>query len=195
MNGVCLPMTLGNDGYFESCKDLQKQIKANIINLLLTMKGERLHQPEFGCDVHKYIFEPMNSNTVEKCRAAISNALARWIPYVEVLKIVLNNTQEDTDSNKLKFYVEYRILQNGSVDAFILNTSASDRRRGNLSGDALGYYDTPFNDKNPALASEAPLSRQQIWKDNPVMGSLLPDGRIPRPDIDNRRRPVEFITK
>ena len=34
------------------------QAKDNLRNLILTRKGERLMQPEFGCDVWKTLFEP-----------------------------------------------------------------------------------------------------------------------------------------
>ena len=36
-----------------------QQAKDNLINLIMTRKGERVHQPEFGCDIWKILFEPI----------------------------------------------------------------------------------------------------------------------------------------
>jgi phage baseplate assembly protein W len=188
MKGVCLPMTLTNNGYFDSCSDLPKQVKANLINLLLTIKGERVHQPEFGCDIHKYIFEHMNENTIEKCRAAITNAVTRWLPYIQIVQISLRSTAQDIDNNQLNFYIQYRIIPNNFQDAIELGTNASQRR--------LNYYDAQLagqvSAKTPWQTFEpTPLDRLQVWKENPSW-DLLPDGRKPRPEIDDRqsrRRP------
>ena len=35
-------------------------IRADLLHLLLTNKGERLYLPDFGSDLKKYIFEPIN---------------------------------------------------------------------------------------------------------------------------------------
>lgn len=182
MKGVCLPMTLGNNGYFESCKDLQKQVKSNIINLLLTMKGERLHQPDFGCDIHRYVFERMNDDTTEKCKAAITNAIRRWLPYVDIAQIRLTNSDQDTDNNMLRFFVQYRIIPNNIIDSFLLEVDPAKRK--------LDYYDSQIGETLSATSWErlepAPVDTLQVWKENPAW-DLLPDGRIPRPEIDSRQ--------
>ena len=36
-----------------------QQAKSNLINLIMTRKGERVHQPDFGCDIWKVLFEPI----------------------------------------------------------------------------------------------------------------------------------------
>ena len=36
-------------------------IKADLMHLVLTRKGQRLYNPDFGTDLLKFIFEPQNS--------------------------------------------------------------------------------------------------------------------------------------
>ena len=43
--GITLPIKLGKTGYFEQAFDTITQVKSNLINLLLTVKGERVFQP------------------------------------------------------------------------------------------------------------------------------------------------------
>ena len=57
--GFTLPLQRSNGGtggYFEMSNDLMTQIKSNFINLISTMKGERMANPTFGCDIHEHIF-------------------------------------------------------------------------------------------------------------------------------------------
>ena len=53
--GITLPIQIGNMGYFQQSFDTLVQVKSNFINLILTRKGERVHQPEFGCGIHDYL--------------------------------------------------------------------------------------------------------------------------------------------
>ena len=50
--GVKLPIQNGQQGYFDSSLTTIDQVKTNIRNLLLTIKGERLMHPEFGTDIN-----------------------------------------------------------------------------------------------------------------------------------------------
>ena len=55
--GFTLPLRRAVGGYFEMSNDLMTQIKSNFINLVSTMKGERLGNLTFGCDIHRVIFD------------------------------------------------------------------------------------------------------------------------------------------
>ena len=43
-------------------------IRADLLHLLLTNKGERLYSPDFGSDLKKFIFEPNDSITHEQIK-------------------------------------------------------------------------------------------------------------------------------
>ena len=60
--GFTLPLRRHTGGYFEMSNDLFTQIKSDFINLISTMKGERLGNPTFGCDIHKALFNFNDSN-------------------------------------------------------------------------------------------------------------------------------------
>ena len=44
---------------------------SNIRNLLLTNKGERVGQPEFGCGLLQILFEPMSDSLIDDIKATI----------------------------------------------------------------------------------------------------------------------------
>ena len=78
--GFTLPLRRANGGYFEMSNDLMTQIKSNFINLVSTMKGERLSNPEFGCDIHQVIFDMNDTDLYPRAREAVERAVARWMP-------------------------------------------------------------------------------------------------------------------
>ena len=57
--GVGLPFN--KPSAFKSTYSTKEQVKYNLINLLLTNKGERIENPEFGCDIKKSIFDFINN--------------------------------------------------------------------------------------------------------------------------------------
>ena len=70
--GCTFPLRHGNDGFFPQSSTLKEQASSNIKNLLLTMKGERVGQPEFGSLLPAIIFEPIDGNIGDKIESAIS---------------------------------------------------------------------------------------------------------------------------
>ena len=119
--GITLPIQIGNTGYFEQSFDTLTQVKSNFINLILTRKGERVHQPEFGCGIHDYLFEQLTPENIEGARLSVLDAVERWMPFLELVQFELNAEPSDIDSNTLRLYVGYRLKKNPDIrDSIIL---------------------------------------------------------------------------
>ena len=119
--GITLPLQIGNTGYFEQSFDTLTQVKSNFINLILTRKGERVHQPEFGCGIHDYLFEPLTPENIEGAKLSVLSAVERWMPFLELIRFELAAAPEDLDQNKLQLYVGYRLKKNPDIrDTIIL---------------------------------------------------------------------------
>jgi phage baseplate assembly protein W len=61
-----------------------KAIKADLLHLLLTRKGQRLYNPEFGTRLLEYIYEPYDELTFSDVRAEIDNAVNIYLPQVRL---------------------------------------------------------------------------------------------------------------
>lgn len=119
--GSVLPLQLENNGYFGTNKNLLKQLKSNLTNLLRTRKGERLHQPNFGCDIHKFVFEQHTPETVENAYTSVVDAVEVWMPFLEVLNVNLENTISDIDAHRIKMTVIFRLRTNQNItDSLVL---------------------------------------------------------------------------
>lgn len=52
--------------------------------ILSTAPGERVMRPEFGCAAWDHVFDPANGSTIGLIEQAVSDAVRRWEPRVEV---------------------------------------------------------------------------------------------------------------
>jgi phage baseplate assembly protein W len=120
--GVTLPLQLGNTGYFEQSFDILTQIKSNFINLILNRRGERVHQPEFGCRIHEYLFEQLTPDNIEGARLSVVQAVERWMPFLELVQFEFQTTPETIDKNEIRLYVGYRLRNNPNIQDSIVLT-------------------------------------------------------------------------
>lgn len=120
--GITLPLQLGNTGYFEQSFDTLTQVKSNFINLILTRKGERVHQPEFGCDIHEYLFDQLTPENIEGARQSVINAVNQWMPFLELLRFELYADSNNIDRNELRLYVGYRLTNSPNIQDEIVLT-------------------------------------------------------------------------
>ena len=109
--GVSLPFNA--KGVFNKTYSTKEQIKSNLINLLLTDKGERIMNPEFGADLRRSLFENMTSDSTELLRIKIIDAISIFIPEVELGNIDIKN---DFDYNTLSVTINYRLRISNEPD-------------------------------------------------------------------------------
>ena len=106
--GITLPIQRGNDGYFRQSFWTFDQISSNLKNLLLTKKGERILQPDFGSGLHDLLFNPATEKFEEDLENTINDAVAKWLPYVIVEDINIDISKEQTDNNQAKVSLKFR---------------------------------------------------------------------------------------
>ena len=80
--GVGLPLNHNKDGFFNRTKTSLEQTKSNIENLLLTRKGERLGNPNFGSNLFAVLFEQEGDDIESKVEEAIRSAMSEFLPFV-----------------------------------------------------------------------------------------------------------------
>mgnify|MGYP003140901318 CR=1 FL=1 len=105
--GVNLPFTRDNKtGWFDQSFTTLEAAKSNLKNLLLTMKGERLMQPNFGTDLMKLVFEQDDGTLVDRIRETIIDAVEFWLPYLNLNTIEVNDSVESDDMNFNRFNIK-----------------------------------------------------------------------------------------
>jgi phage baseplate assembly protein W len=116
--GVSIPFNGG--GVFKSTFSTKDQIKSNLINLLLTYKGERVLNPQFGADLPRLLFEPINNDTLIKIENQIITSVSTYIPEITITNIEIT---PDTDRNTIYVNVIYQLKLSGTTDNIIIDFS------------------------------------------------------------------------
>lgn len=77
------------------------QIKADLLQLLLTNPGERVMLPNFGTPLREIIFEPNDSIATEQVRDMIINSIRTWEPRItiEQIDVLSQADQASLDDN------------------------------------------------------------------------------------------------
>ena len=113
--GISLPFNAS--GVFNKTFSTKDQIKSNLINLLLTYKGERIENPEFGADLPRLLFEPISDNTFTKIQDQIIDSVTTYMPEISLLNIEIN---PDIDRNALYIKIDYKLNISGQQDDIII---------------------------------------------------------------------------
>jgi len=108
--GIRLPL----GGPFSSTYSTEEQIKSNLINLLLTNKGERIMNPQFGCDLGRVLFEGIVDDLNDKIRELITTNVAVFVPQVEIIDIIINEDSSYNNSNTISITLKYRLIISGN---------------------------------------------------------------------------------
>lgn len=82
-------------------------VKRALQYLLLTIKGERLFQPELGSNIRRLLFENISPATAMDIESAVSEAITNYEPRVEMIKILVS---PDIAQNGYTIQLTYRIL-------------------------------------------------------------------------------------
>jgi len=102
--GVSLPFNA--PGVFNKTYSTKDQIKSNLINLLLTDKGERIMNPEFGTDLRRSLFDNMTNLNSEILRLKIIDSINIFIPEIILGEVKI---EPNFDSNILNVTINYRL--------------------------------------------------------------------------------------
>jgi phage baseplate assembly protein W len=113
--GVSLPFN-GPSGPFNSTYSTKDQTKSNLINLLLTNKGERIMNPEFGCDLGTVLFEGITEDTSELVKNLINTNVAIFVPEVQITDVIVNIGTEYSNKNSISVTVNYKLRISQNAD-------------------------------------------------------------------------------
>jgi len=107
--GITLPVQRGNTGMFAQAFSSFEQAKSNLKNLLLTSKGERIFQPNFGTGLKSLLFEQNTEQLAENIQEVITSSVAFWLPYINIDEIDVKMTDEMKDNNRAEVSLKFTV--------------------------------------------------------------------------------------
>lgn len=109
--GVSLPFN--GPSVFNNTYSTKDQIKSNIINLLLTSKGERIMNPNFGVGLKEVLFEGMTDSLIPIIQDKITSAFSTYIPQASINNIDVKYSE---DTYEVSVTVNYTLNISGTSD-------------------------------------------------------------------------------
>jgi phage baseplate assembly protein W len=114
--GISLPFNAPSA--FRSTYDFKEQLKYNVINLLLTNKGERILNPNFGTDIRKQLFNQIEEDTYNALIDDIRSTIELFIPQITIEKL---EAVPSYDQHIITINLTYRINISNEKDTITIN--------------------------------------------------------------------------
>ena len=113
--GVALPLDSTN--LFQGTPTTREQVKTNLLNLILTEKGERLMHPNYGLGVKNLLFE-QGIDTLQ-LEENIHSQINIYIPQIELLDTDIATSK---DGHTIQIKIKYNIIDSANLpDAIQIN--------------------------------------------------------------------------
>lgn len=107
-----------------------EDINQSLAILLSTRPGERVMRPDFGCNLDRLLFEPLNISLATYVEDIVKTAILYHEPRILPQKVLIRERQEDPGT--LDIIVDYEVRSTNTrynfIYPFYLNESADNRQ-------------------------------------------------------------------
>lgn len=87
-------------GYYSKSNGIEL-LRANLRQLIRTEKGERFMLPEYGCNLKRFLMEPLDETTFNEVKNTIKESIARYLGKVQITKLQVFETASGAINIKL----------------------------------------------------------------------------------------------
>ncbi len=110
--GIAFPLRVDAQGEV-TINSLEAHVRQSILLILRTDKGERVMRPDFGAGLGKLVFSPITAVTAALVQHEVKDALIRFEPRIEVLKVEVRDDAER--QGVLLIEMEYRVRRTDTI--------------------------------------------------------------------------------
>ena len=117
--GVKFPFN--SPGLFKKSFTTFEQASTNVKSLILTRKGERYEQPNFGTDLINVLFEPNVVELKDFITTTITDAVTFWLPYLTITKLEIITQEDDPDMiHNIKISLSFTVTGSNSEETITI---------------------------------------------------------------------------
>jgi len=112
--GWSFPPSFNRDLKEVEMVEARQDIEQSLEILLSTSLGERVLQPEYGCNLSDLQFDPVNSSFIGYLRSLVSDAILYHEARIRVERIDISEASADLLEGRLQIGIEYVIRSTNS---------------------------------------------------------------------------------
>jgi phage baseplate assembly protein W len=116
--GAPTGLVIDSAGAIDTVSD-DEAIRQSLLLLISTRPGERIMRPEYGCDLYRLVFSPNDDTTAGLAIHFVRQAVERWEPRVEVLRVDAN--RDPYEATRLEVVLDYRVRATLRSDRVVVN--------------------------------------------------------------------------
>ena len=90
-------------------------VKQAVVNILMTNKGERLFDPDYGSDVPTYLFDQLDFGTAANIKSAIRECLVTYEPRILLQEI---DVMPEFDQNGFEVHLRFAVMGRDDLPPF-----------------------------------------------------------------------------
>lgn len=115
--GIKYPFTSDNmdNIYLDVNETFSESIKSQVLHLILTVKGQKIRDPEFGTSLIRYIFSPNDDMTIDNVKSEIINQISKYIPNVIFDDIVIY--RNDEEGGEIIVSIKYSVRKGNKMES------------------------------------------------------------------------------
>ena len=118
------PLQFDNEvGAYSLNTTLGAVAKQNFKNLLLTSKGERIMDMDFGVGLRRFLFEPIEAGTRALIARAIEDQVEKYLSYITISEVSFATSESEgsTISHLLSVQVKFSVPTLGMEDNLVID--------------------------------------------------------------------------
>jgi len=99
-----------SDGAYALIKTPAEAIVQDLKNLILTIPGEKMMDPDFGVGLRRYLFEQQDSAVYVEIQTRLSEQVDKYLPVIRILGVSFNVSNDSVPSDMIDNGILYMRL-------------------------------------------------------------------------------------
>ncbi len=119
-----LPLSESGELEYEHIGEYTALIQQNFKNLILTIPGERMMDPDFGVGIQRYLFETSIGTASSEIKSQVALKISKYMPFVRLNNVLVEEGEEEA-SLRVRIFYSVPTL---AIDEYINLSFAADGR-------------------------------------------------------------------
>jgi len=112
------PLSFDDTNGFQNVQDINELAKFHLRNLLMTSKGEKISDPNYGVGIRKFLFSLDSMDVEEDVRSEIESQVENYLTYLTIISINVS-----VDEQEMNVQLKFKLSEDSETQIMNLEVS------------------------------------------------------------------------